>query len=109
MIRVLLGLALAGVFVGTPGPPAVARSAQAGPSLARPFPTGLTGTLAFQSDRPGPDNPDGRSHIFTIDLATGSISQLTSGRTHHDSDARWSPDGRKIAFKSTRAGNWDLY
>jgi Tol biopolymer transport system component len=71
----------------------------------------LSGTLLFQSDRPGPDNPDGRSHLFTIDLATGSIRQLTSGRNHHDAGARWSPDGTRIAFKSTRGGNgkWDVY
>jgi dipeptidyl aminopeptidase/acylaminoacyl peptidase len=109
MIRLFLSLGLAGVLFGTPALPAVAQSAKAGPAIAQPFPAGLTGTLAFQSDRPAPDNPDGRSHIFTIDLATGSIRQLTSGRNHHDSDARWSPDGTKIAFKSTRSGNWDLY
>lgn len=80
------------------------------PSAVSPFPKGLAGTLVFQSDRPGPDNPDGRSHIFTIDLATGRIAQLTSGRNHHDANPRWSPDGRRIAFKSTRPGNqFDIY
>lgn len=99
MIRVLLSLGVVGALIQAPTLP----------STVKPFPTGLNGTLVFQSDRPGPDNPAGRSHIFTIDLATGSIAQLTSGRNHQDSDARWSPDGRKIAFKSTRSGNWDLY
>jgi Tol biopolymer transport system component len=71
----------------------------------------LSGTLLFQSDRPAPDNPSSRSHLFTIDLASGSIRQLTSGPNHNDSSARWSPDGTRIAFKSTRAGGgkWDIY
>ena len=79
------------------------------PAAAKPFPGGLSGTLAFQSDVRGPDNPDGRNHIFTIDLASGAVRQLTSGRNHHDSNPRWSPDGTRIAFKSSRGGNWDAY
>ena len=90
---------------------AVSMMAQAGkPDASKPFPTGLTGTILFQSDRPAPDNPAGRSHLFTLDLASGAIAQLTAGGNHHDANARWSPDGKRIAFISTRAGsNWDLY
>jgi TolB protein len=80
------------------------------PSTVQPWPTGVIGTLAFQSDKPGPDNPDGRIHIFTLDLATGKVRQLTSGRNHHDSNPRWSPDGKRIAFKSTRVnGQFDIF
>lgn len=79
------------------------------PSAVAPFPTGLSGTLAFMSDKRGPDNPDGRNHIFTLDLASGRISQLTSGRNHHDQHPKWSPDSRRISFVSSRAGNFDLY
>ena len=80
------------------------------PSAASPFPKGLAGTLVFQSDRPGPDNPDGRIHIFTLDLGSGKVTQLTSGRNHHDSNPRWSPDGTRIAFKSTRVnGQFDVF
>jgi Tol biopolymer transport system component len=61
------------------------------------------------SDRPGPDNPAARNHIFTIDLASGRVTQLTSGRNHHDQHPKWSPDGRRISFVSTRGGNFDLY
>jgi len=45
--------------------------ASAPPATVKPFPPGLSGTLVFQSDIPGPDIPDGRIHIFTLDLATG--------------------------------------
>jgi TolB protein len=81
------------------------------PQIASPFPSGLTGTLVFHSDLRGPDNPDGRNHLFTIDLASGAIAQLTSGRNHHDTHPRWSPDGKRISFESTRQGGnqVDLY
>ena len=79
------------------------------PSTAQPFPAGLSGTLVFHSDRRAPDNPDGRNHIFTIDLASGRVSQLTTGRNHHDQHPKWSPDGRRISFVSSRGGNFDLY
>jgi len=80
------------------------------PQAVKPFTIGLSGSLVFQSDLRAADNPDGRNHIFTIDLSNGSVRQLTSGRNHHDAGARWSPDGTRIAFKSTRAGgNWDIY
>jgi TolB protein len=81
-----------------------------GPAAVTPFPAGLRGTLLFQSDRPGPENPQGRAHIYTLDLSTGAVIGLTSGRDHRDENPRWSPDGRRIAFKSTRTGpNFDLY
>jgi Tol biopolymer transport system component len=61
------------------------------------------------SDRRGPDNPDGRNHIFTLDLSSGRINQLTSGRNHHDQHPKWSPDGTRMSFVSSRGGNFDLY
>ena len=79
------------------------------PATVTPFPSGLTGTLVFSSDLRGPDNPDGRNHIFTLDLATRKVTQLTSGRNHHDQHPKWSPDGRRISFVSSRGGNFDLY
>ena len=76
---------------------------------ANPVPAGLTGTLVFMSDRPASDNPDRRNHIFALDLPSGRISQLTSGKNHHDQHPKWSPDGRRISFVSSRGGNFDLY
>jgi len=53
---------------------AVALTAQAPqvPAAVSPFPRGLSGTIAFQSDLRSAGNPDGRIRIYTMDLATGA-------------------------------------
>ncbi|MSO62219.1 MAG: hypothetical protein EXQ50_09045 [Acidobacteria bacterium] len=80
------------------------------PRAVAPFPTGFSGTLVFQSDLAGPDNPQGRTRLYTINLATGAVQALTRGRDHRDEVPRWSPDGARIAFKSNRGGNnFDVY
>jgi TolB protein len=79
------------------------------PASLKPPPAGLGGTLVFQSDLRAPDNPDGRNHLFTLDVATGAVRQLTSGRNHHDQHPKWSPDGRRISFVSSRGGSFDLW
>ncbi|HTH23554.1 MAG TPA: DPP IV N-terminal domain-containing protein [Vicinamibacterales bacterium] len=98
-MRILAALLLLGGFIQ---PPTL-------PGAVSPFPTGLSGGIVFMSDRPGADNPQGRNHIFALDLASGRVSQLTSGRDHHDQHPKWSPDGRRISFVSSRGGNFDLY
>jgi Tol biopolymer transport system component len=79
------------------------------PQAVAGFPSGLKGTIVFQSDIRSADNPDGRNHIFTLDLPSAKVTQLTSGRNHHDQHPKWSPDGRRISFVSSRSGNFDLY
>jgi serine/threonine protein kinase len=46
--------------------------------------------------------------IWTIDLERGIASRLTS-RQGSNQRPVWSPDGRRIAFMSNRAGAYDLY
>lgn len=83
--------------------------AQTGPASVSPFPRGLSGTLAFQSDVRTTTNPNGRVKIYTIDLATGTVTPLTRDGDWSDEQPRWSPDGRTIAFKSNRSGSYNLY
>jgi dipeptidyl aminopeptidase/acylaminoacyl peptidase len=47
---------------------------------------------------------DTRAHLWVVDAATGSATQITSGDDWNDSDPQWSPDGQRIAFVSDRTG-----
>lgn len=82
--------------------------AQPGPTAVSPFPPGLSGTLAFQSDARTASNPNGLVKIYAIELTSGRISALTSG-DWNDEQPRYSPDGGRIAFTSTRDGSYNLY
>ena len=70
-------------------------------------PVGHAGVSIRQASRR--PNPNGRVRLYTIDLATGAIAALGTGGDWHDEQPRWSPDGRRVAFKSNRGGSYNLY
>ena len=60
-------------------------------------------------------SPDGRNiaftyrgDIFTVPVAGGDATQITSDRAY-DTAPVWSPDGTRLAFSSTREGSSDIY
>jgi Tol biopolymer transport system component len=69
---------------------------------AQPLPAG---EILFQSDREGP------TRLFIYDLATKQQRRVGSIGNWFDEEPRWSHDGRRIAFGSTRGGgnNIDIW
>lgn len=50
-----------------------------------------------------------RGEVFTVPVEKGPVRNLTQSSGAHDRQARWSPDGRKIAFISDLSGEDQLY
>jgi hypothetical protein len=53
-------------------------------------------------------NRDGDWEIFMRDVASGTVTQLTSNAAL-DTGPAWSPDGAKLAFSSDRDGQEEIY
>jgi Tol biopolymer transport system component len=54
------------------------------------------------------DTKKGAVDIWIADLERGVRTRITSGLAN-SRDAAWSPDGKRIAFSSDRAGMYDIY
>lgn len=68
-------------------------------SAGKPF---VITRLEFKEDAgEGYLTGDRTEHLHVLDLATGKLTQLTSG-AYTESDAAWSPDGRQVVFVSNR-------
>lgn len=55
----------------------------------------------FKQDVTGYRYDTGRNHLYIFDIATKKLEQLTNG-IYNESDAKWSPNGTRIAFVSNR-------
>lgn len=47
---------------------------------------------------------DRRTHLWLVEMNSGSAKQITEGDDWNDSDPQWSPDGTRLAFVSNRTG-----
>ena len=50
-----------------------------------------------------------RGDVFNAPIEKGVTRNLTHSSNAHDKAARWSPDGRRIAFLSDRSGEEEVY
>lgn len=97
-VRGLVVAALVAVsFLTCLATPHARRAADPLPGLVSPWPSGLTGTLVFESDVAG------RPGLYTLDLARGRVARLTGAPDYREQTPRWSPDGRRVLFSSNRA------
>ncbi len=60
--------------------------------------------VAYTLETADQERNERHSAIWLLDIGSGASRQLTSG-TSRDSSPRWSPDGRQLAFLSTRGGD----
>ncbi|MEZ5418385.1 MAG: hypothetical protein R2708_13685 [Vicinamibacterales bacterium] len=97
LLVVLLGGALCLGASARGGTPTSAPAADPLPALVAPWPTGLSGTVVFESDVAG------RPGLYVLDMARGRVRRLTGSPEYRDQTPRWSPDGTRIVFSSNRA------
>ena len=52
--------------------------------------------------------PKSRQHLWTVQVSTGSLCQLTSGDDYDEHSPCWTPDGERVVFVSNRCDEPDL-
>jgi dipeptidyl aminopeptidase/acylaminoacyl peptidase len=63
--------------------------------------------VAYTVSTPDMDSNRGVSNIWVVPTADGAAMQLT--QSGHDSSPAWSPDGKTLAFLSSRSGQSQVY
>src|SRR5438067_12265355 len=63
--------------------------------------------VAYTVSTPDMDANRGVSNIWIVPAVGGAAMQLT--QSGHDSSAGWSPDGKTLAFLSSRRGESQIY
>ena len=67
------------------------------------------GSIAFAAENLGDDEVDyWAQHIYVIDADGSNMRRITQGQVW-DSYPSWSPDGQRIAYRSNRDGNTEIY
>ena len=96
-------------LIGTDGTGRRLLDANAGGGyIARPTWSSDGRTIAFSGYRSGPPPVNAGNHIYSVDVATGKETALTTGYSY-DTNPAWSPDGKTIAFTSVRDGIQGFY
>lgn len=65
--------------------------------------------LLFAYDKASPNQGDIEVYVIGVDGKNPTPVAVTQGKLSHEESPCWSPDGKRIAYTSTRHGNQELY